>query len=177
MSIMSEPCTLYLIQSSELTALLNLHPCVQTFAAWTHHKHQVDKNNTLFCFSATRLVVWLDSVFRRLHVSICTSCVNYLKWHKHHESFPFCMALHVSTSFLQSIHAVSPSALLPLSTSGPPVTGHLPPGLLFLLLLPRPPCCLFDYPHLCSSHYALPKVRGCLAVRRHLFLVDGWLHS
>lgn len=86
---------------------------------------------------------------------------------------------HSSPHLSSSIHEpLAPSAPFSSVHFWPPVPTHLPPGLQ-----PPPlshqsaPCCLFDYPHFCSSHYCSPEVRGCLAVHGHSTPVGGWLHS
>lgn len=83
-------------------------------------------------------------------------CWWYL-WHTH------CSALCPSSS----VHFWSSSPWTFTPWPPPPPPSHPPVT----------PCCLFDYPHFCSSHYDLPEVGGCRAVRRHLFLIDGWLRS
>lgn len=57
------------------------------------------------------------------------------KWRKHTGRVDCFVEVsrHLATSFLSSTKAVNPAALLPLSTSGPPVSGHSPPGLFPLV--------------------------------------------
>lgn len=92
--------------------------------------------------------------FNELLVGLASVLVAASLWHTH------CSALCPSSS----VHFWSSS---PWTFTPWPPPPHPPVT----------PCCLFDYPHFGSSHYDLPEVGGCRAVRRHLFLIGGWLRS